>query len=129
MPEPSGQDAILYVQLLNATQGETQTEARRWVFGDFNAKNYEELNSSYAVGSLERTRLTTVMGFFESIGVLVSRGLLNEDVFFDAPLGFGTGAVPVVGRRRRPFRSPQPSRHQAPLRPGWLDRNRRRGAR
>jgi redox-sensitive bicupin YhaK (pirin superfamily) len=63
---------------VNATQGETQTEARRWVFGDFNAKNYEELNSSYAVGSLERTRLTTVMGFFESIGVLVSRGLLTR---------------------------------------------------
>jgi len=34
MPEPSGQDAILYVQLLNATQGETQTEARRWVDAD-----------------------------------------------------------------------------------------------
>lgn len=88
MPEPNGQDAILYVQLLNATQGDTQTEARRWVFSDFNAKDYGELNSSYPVGSLERTRLLTVMAFFESVGVLVSRGLLNEDVFFDAPLGF-----------------------------------------
>jgi hypothetical protein len=88
MPEPNAQDAILYIQLLNATQGDTQAEARRWVFTDFGAKDYEALNGSYPVGSPERTRLTTVMAFFESVGVLVSRGLLNEDVYFDAPLGF-----------------------------------------
>ena len=28
------------------------------------------------------------MGFFESIGMLISRGMLHEDIFFDAPLGF-----------------------------------------
>lgn len=29
--------------------------------------------------------LAEFLGFFESAGVLVSRGLLHEDVFFDAP--------------------------------------------
>ncbi|MFY9614948.1 MAG: hypothetical protein WAT58_06075 [Candidatus Dormiibacterota bacterium] len=88
MPEPTGQDAILYVQLLNSTQTEAQVVARSWVFSKFKAKNYEDLDQQHPVGSSERAQLTTVMAFFESVGVLVSRGLLSEDVYFDGPLGF-----------------------------------------
>jgi hypothetical protein len=44
-----------------------------------------ELNEKHPRGSVERDQLANVLGFFESAGVLVSRGLLHEDVFFDAP--------------------------------------------
>ncbi len=88
MPEPTGQDAAFYLQLLNISQGETQAAARRWVLGDFKSATYDALDAKHPVGSVERAHLTNVMGFFESAGVLVSRGLLNEDVFFDAPFGF-----------------------------------------
>ncbi len=88
MPEPTREDAGIYIKLLDISQSGAQAEARRWVLGDFKCASYEELNAKHAVGSVERTYLTSVMAFFESVGVLVSRGLLNEDVFFDAPLGF-----------------------------------------
>jgi len=90
MAEPTGQDALLYTQLLAITQTEHHARARRWVQFDFDAGSYRELEQKYPPGSEERDRLVVVMGFYESAGVLVSRGLLHEDVFFDAPYNFDT---------------------------------------
>lgn len=88
MPEPTREDAHIYLQLLEVAQGSAQAEARRWVFGDFAATTLKEAESRYPRGSVERDHLMNVLGFFESAGGLVSRGLLHEDVFFDAPFGF-----------------------------------------
>lgn len=88
MPEPTKDDARLYLQLLEISQEGAHAEARRWTMYDFAATSYEELNTKYPPGSVERTYLTNVVIFFESAAVLVSRGLLHEDVFFDAPFGF-----------------------------------------
>lgn len=90
MPEPTKEDAKLYLTLLEITQGRAHAEARRWVLSDFAAKSYDDLNAKYPPGSVERDHLTNVLGFFESAAVLVSRGLLHEDVFYDAPFAFET---------------------------------------
>src|SRR5262249_13395493 len=54
----------------------------------FNEASYTELQQRYPPGSRERHFLAEFLGFFEGPGVLVSRGLLHEDVFFDAPFDF-----------------------------------------
>jgi hypothetical protein len=96
MPEPTHDDAALFLKLLEITQLPTHSEARRWVLTEFSAGSHGELDSKYPSGSPERAHLTNVLGFFESAGVLVSRGLLHEDVFFDAPFAFD-GLWPKIG--------------------------------
>jgi len=88
MPEPTREDANLYLKLLEISQGSAHTEARRWVFSDFAVESFDQLNSRHPPGSVERDHLANVMSFYEATAVLVSRGLLHEDVFLDAPLGF-----------------------------------------
>ena len=87
MPEPTGHDADLYTRLLALTLEAHHSEERRFVLSEFAAESYEEFQHKYPPGSDGRQRLVNVLGFFEAAGVLVSRGLLHEDVFFDSPFG------------------------------------------
>jgi hypothetical protein len=89
MPEPTGRDAELYVKLLGITQSDPHAAADAWVNYEFQAASHAELEEKYKPGSEERQKLVLVMGFYEAAGVLVSRGLLHEDVFFDSPFHFG----------------------------------------
>jgi len=85
--EPSGRDADFYLRLLEITQQRAQSESRRWFFGEYAANSYEDFQSRYPEGGDERALFANVLNFFEAVGALVSRGLLNEDLYFDAPLG------------------------------------------
>lgn len=89
MAEPTAEDARLYLQLVEISQTQTQVDARRWLLADFSAASAKEVDQKYPLGGAERDRLTNAIGFFEAAGVLVSRGLLHEDVFFDAPFALG----------------------------------------
>ena len=97
MPEPTARDAELYLRLLEISQGRSQSEARRWFFSEFAAESHKDLEARYPKGGSERAMVHMVLEFFEAAGVLVSRGLLHEDVFFDAPFGLD-GAWPKVER-------------------------------
>ena len=88
MPAPTSEDAHLYLQLLQATQAPGFLEAREFVARTLDVKTLKDLDSAHPLGSAERTKLLRVLDLFESAGALVSRGLLHEDVFFDAPFGF-----------------------------------------
>ena len=88
MPAPTSEDAHIYLQLLEMTQQPHFVEARRWVAHHLDADTLAALDGTHPVGSEERSRVASVLGFYESAGALVSRGLLHEDLFFDAPLGF-----------------------------------------
>ncbi|MFN2463576.1 MAG: DUF4760 domain-containing protein [Candidatus Dormibacteria bacterium] len=88
MPAPTGEDAHIYLQLLEMTQQPQFARDRRWVAHELAADTLKSLNSKHPEGSEERGRVAGVLGFYESIGALISRGLLHEDLFFDAPLGF-----------------------------------------
>jgi len=69
-----------------------------WFLHDFTATDYAEYKARYAGTSKERTYFTSVCGFFELSGVLVSRKLLNPDLFFDVfnPSPYWERAKPVV---------------------------------
>jgi hypothetical protein len=87
-PSAGGEDARLYLELLGVTQVGLQVEARSWFFRECSANSYSELVDRYPEGSREADLLFNLLGFFESVGMLISRGLMHEDVFFDAPFGF-----------------------------------------
>lgn len=87
MSAPTSEDAHIYLQLLEMSQQPHFIESRRWVAHEFDAESLKTLDTKYPEGSEERSRVASVLGFYESVGVLVSRGLLHEDLFFDSPLG------------------------------------------
>ena len=96
MPAPTSEDAHLYLQLLQLEQQPQFIEAKEWVLHELDVSTEKQLNEKHARGTAERSRLIQVLGFYESAGALVSRGLVHEDLFFDAPLGFET-VWPKVG--------------------------------
>ncbi len=91
MDLPTVEDAKLILKLVEIGQSETQREAFRWLTTGFSAKDYAEFQQKYPQGSEEAQRVGMVLGFFETIGVLVSHGLLNENLVFD--LSFGLDPV------------------------------------
>jgi len=76
---PTKQDAEILVQLWQIFP----REAYRWFQGNFSAKTLEEHDKKYPPGSLERDYITQLREFYETVGVLVSQGVLSEDLFFD----------------------------------------------
>lgn len=74
-------------------------EARRWLLREYSAKDYDEFIKKYPVGSDGYDNVTYILGFFETIAVLITHGLFSEDVFFDIGWGFGqywTKVAPVM---------------------------------
>jgi len=102
MAKPTRGDAELILQLVGLLQSAEQADARRWFFKEFKAKDFAEFNKNYPKSSDERQKVSTVLGFFETAGVLVWHGLLNADLFFD--LSFGLELV---------------YQKVAPIIPGW----------
>ena len=76
---------MLYVRIWALKDTPVQAEARAWFFESFAAGSLDELDQRYPRGSRERHLFAEFLGFYEGAGVLVSRGLLHEDVYFDAP--------------------------------------------
>jgi hypothetical protein len=95
---PNQEDAALYVRLHALKDTPIQAEARAWFFEAFDATSLEELDARCPRGSHERHLFTEFLGFYEGIGVLVSRGLLHEDVYFDGPF-----ALEIVWSRLGPI--------------------------
>ncbi len=58
-------------------------EAYRWLLGNFSASDYKELIKKYPRGSAEFDYVAQLREFYETAGVLVTRGLLDENLFFD----------------------------------------------
>lgn len=98
MREPNQEDAALYLRLHALKDTAVQAEARAWFFERFDVGTLEELQERYPRRTHERHLLSEFLGFFEGAGVLVSKGLLHEDVFFDAPF-----ALELVWERVAPL--------------------------
>jgi Domain of unknown function (DUF4760) len=87
MPKPTKQDADVLLKLVELAGSPRSQEARNWFLKSFDSSNYEEFKTKYPEGSVEYSHVTTLLGFYETVGVLVTHGLLNEDLCFD--LNFG----------------------------------------
>lgn len=88
MGRPTKQDADLLLKLVELIRSPDIQESRKWFLREFAAPSYEEFKKKYPEGSVEYAHITNLLGFFEIAGVLVTHGLLNEDLFFDTSFGF-----------------------------------------
>lgn len=88
MAKPTHRDAELLLKLVELYGSPHIQESRNWFIREFSAATYEEFKKKYPEGSLEYTHITNLLGFFETVGVLVTHGLLNESLFFDLSFGF-----------------------------------------
>jgi hypothetical protein len=77
-----------------------------WFLEELEADNYEEYLEKYSGASSERSHFIAVCGFFELSGVLVSYGLIDQNLYFDIfnPTPFWNKAKPIVEgmRTKRP---------------------------
>jgi hypothetical protein len=88
MAAPTSEDAHLYIQLLNTFQQPDLFQDWNWATFTMKAASLKEFDQQHPVGSADRARFLRVTLFYESVGALVSRGLVHEDLVFDQPLGF-----------------------------------------
>lgn len=74
-----------------------------WFLHELTAKDYAEYRAKYPGTSKERAAFTSVCGFFELAGVLVSRNLLSQDLFFEVfnPAPYWERAKPIVEGMRK----------------------------
>jgi hypothetical protein len=85
----TAQDAEILLRLFQTTNTPQMQESMSWFMTEFSAKNYKEFSAKYPAGSAGMRHLSTVLGSFELAGVLISHGVLNEDLYFDiSAIGF-----------------------------------------
>jgi hypothetical protein len=83
MKKPTRRDAEILLKLMETFNTPQQQESGQWMMNEFSAKNYTEFKSKYPENSKEYGHVGNVLSAFETAGVLVSHGLLNENLYFD----------------------------------------------
>jgi hypothetical protein len=83
MSQPKQNDVEILLRLWEMHNVPDMQSARMWVFTDFQATDYADFKRQYPPGSVEWRRFASVYGMYEMYGLLINRGLLNEDLFFD----------------------------------------------
>jgi len=77
------QDAEVLLKLLDTLNTPQMQESMTWFGKKFSAKDYKEFKSKYPMGSEGNMHVSQVLGSLELAGVLISHGLLNENLYFD----------------------------------------------
>jgi len=84
MKKPTRQDAEMLFRLMQAFSTPEDHEAGLWFMKNYSAKDYVEFKSKYPFGSPEFVHISHVLSSYEMAGVLISHGLLNENLYFDS---------------------------------------------
>jgi hypothetical protein len=79
----TGQDIDILFRLAELYNTEYDFHATEWFWGNFHEKNIEEYTSKYAIGSREYQFFERFTSKFELAGILVEKGFLDPDLFFD----------------------------------------------
>jgi hypothetical protein len=86
---PNREDAWMLLRLMEIYIAEPMADARNFMRTLPSGRTFAELREEYPPGTREFRHIDTVMVFWETIGSLLKRGLLNEelafDTFLDAP--------------------------------------------
>ena len=81
-------------------------DAILWFLEELDVDSYEEYVQKYGGSSIQRSYFIAVCGFFELSGVIVSRRMIDSDLYFDMfnPTPFWNKAKSVVQgmRKKRP---------------------------
>jgi len=90
MSDPRERDVTILLKLWELANAPEAQAARMWMFTEFSASSYQEFLAKYPPGSPEWRRFSSTLALMELYGVLINRGLLDEDLFFDLFGGFDT---------------------------------------
>ena len=90
MEKPTKADAELLLNFFRTTSTPENIEAGRWFATQFKPqKNYKKFKRKYPPNSQGFNNVSIVLSNLETAGVLVSHGLLNENLYFDVSgIGF-----------------------------------------
>ena len=101
---PKGNDAAKIIRLYQMY--DSHRKALLWFLQGLRTESYDEYKRSYSLASIERRHFTSICGFFELSGVLVRRGLIDHDLYFDLfnPMPYWKRAKRIVlgMRKERP---------------------------
>ena len=84
MAEPTQEDAKLLLQLYDLRREKVLRRARDFVQRDCKFKDYKDFNKRYHQGTKGHKYVGMVLGYWDTACTLVTKGLLNEDLFNSA---------------------------------------------
>jgi len=77
-------DAEILLKMFDTIGTPQMQESMMWFTKEFSAKDFAEFKSKYPMGSDGNMHVSRVLGSLEIAGVLISHGLLNENLYFDS---------------------------------------------
>lgn len=83
MPQPTSQDGMMLLQVMSIFTSASMKEARKFWTTLPDGLGFEEMFNRYPRGSEELDHISTMMAFWDTIGCLLKRDLLNKDLVFD----------------------------------------------
>ncbi len=84
MSKPSKEDATLFVQIVDSIiKHKDIWDSMNWFYFKFNVKSYDDFKEKYPMGSEGFMKFFYYGSAFELIGIMVNKGILNEDLFFE----------------------------------------------
>lgn len=84
MKKATKDDAEVFFMLQESFDSPRMEEAFKWFMKEFEAKDYKEFIKKYPMDSEGYGNVSRVLATFELAGVLISQGLLNENLYFDS---------------------------------------------
>ena len=83
MPRPTKQDAALLLDILSVYNSSSMIEARKFFSSLPIGSGFDETMEKYPKGSEGRELFGSMMAFWDTLGLLLKKGLLNKDLVFD----------------------------------------------
>jgi hypothetical protein len=84
MTKPTVKDAEILLKLYSTFDTPQIEKSMTWFMKEFSAKDYKEFDSKYPRGSDGNMHVGRILATLEIAGVLISNGVLNEDLYFDS---------------------------------------------
>src|ERR1700732_1215095 len=96
MSQVTYDEVNLMLRLYELRRDAQLRSARSWFVENFHADSPEEVMQKYPQGSQENTYIRMVVSYWEMVGSIVNRGLINDELFFES-----NGEIWVVWDRMR----------------------------
>ena len=77
-------NAQLLLQIYDLRREEKLRRARAWVLGNFWAETLEEFNALCPPGSQENAYYRQATSYWETVALIVNKGMLDEDLYFES---------------------------------------------
>jgi len=96
MAQVSYEEVNLMLRLYDMRREPKLRQARAWFLEYFHPTTPEEMMQKYPQGSEENTYIRMVISYWEMVGSIVNRGLIDDELFFES-----NGEIWVVWDRLR----------------------------